>query len=208
MKILLTPRVTAPFGAIDSTHPTPHTGVDVALPEGSPIYAPADGIVSRIADYGDGSLGQAVFVKTQAGYQYIMGHLSKVQVHAGDRVHAGDLLALSGNTGNSTGPHVHLGLVDKAGGFLDPQLGPLGKLVEKAVGEAKAGATEHVRSATYDVAMGILEGVRDVLVDLSYSVCLIGGGLCIILHVAGWRDGGRWAGLLATAFALIKYVLG
>lgn len=208
MRIVLTPRITARYGDIDSVHQTPHTGVDVALPEGSPLYAPADGIVSRIADYGGDSLGKAVFVKTKGGYQYIMGHLSEAKVHVGERVHTGDLIALSGNTGNSTGPHLHIGLVNKVGAFMDPQLGILGKVVEKAVGEAKASVEDSARSFTYKVAMGILEGLRDLLVDLSYSVALVGGGLAIILHVSGYEKGKNWAGMLTVGYVLIKYLLG
>ncbi|MEF3309324.1 M23 family metallopeptidase [Paenibacillus sp. GYB004] len=204
----MTPRITARFGEVDLVHLTPHTGVDVALPIGSKLYAPTEGIVSRIADYGGDGLGKAVFVKTKTGYQYILGHLSETKVRIGDRVFSGDLIALSGNTGNSTGPHVHIGLVNGAGAFVDPQLGILGKVVEKAIGEAQQSVGDHARSFTYKVLLGFLEGVRDLVVDLSYSIALIGGGLAIILHVAGWEKGTRWAGILTVSYVLIKYLLG
>lgn len=216
MRINLIPRITADFGEIDSVHKTPHTGIDVAVPQGTPLYAPADGIVSRIADYGDVSLGKAVFVKTHTGYQYIFGHLSDVKVSLGERIHSGDILALSGNTGNSTGPHLHFGLVDKAGAFVDPtqveldpkKYGLLSQIIGRAVDKAQASAQDHARSMTYDVIMGTLQGIRDTLVDLSYSIALIGGGLAIILHVAGWDKGTRWAGILTVSYVLIKYLLG
>lgn len=211
LRFNLAPRITAGYGSIDSAHPTPHTGVDVALPIGSPLYAPEGGFVSRIADYGDSSLGKAVFVRTKTGHQYIFGHLSDVKVHEGERIHAGDLLALSGNTGNSTGPHVHLGLVDKAGAFVDPtagngHLGILGKILEKSWNNAHESAREHARSIAYDTVMGFVQGVGDLIVDMSYAVALIGGGLAIILHVAGWRDGARWAGMLTVGYTLVKYL--
>jgi hypothetical protein len=216
LRINILPRITAGFGEIDGVHIRPHTGVDVAVPEGTKLFSPVDGIVSRIADYGDFSLGKAVFVKTRGGYQYIFGHLSDVKVRAGERIHSGDLLALSGNTGNSTGPHLHVGLVDKAGAFVDPasipydpgKYGIMSQIIGKAVDNAQQSAAEHARSLTYDIVMGIGQGLRDYVVDMSYSIALIGGGLAIILHVAGWRDGTRWAGILTVSFALIKYVLG
>ena len=54
------------------------------------------------------------------GKQYVVGHLSSVKVHIGDVVHKGDLLALSGNTGNSTAPHLHFGVFNTMGKFIDP----------------------------------------------------------------------------------------
>jgi hypothetical protein len=204
MRIAITPRITARFGDIDPAHPQPHNGIDAALPIGSSIYAPAGGVVSRVADYGDAGLGKAVFLKTNAGSQYIFGHLSEIKVHPGERVHTGDLLALSGNTGNSTGPHLHLGLVSNAGAFQDPQLGILGKVVQKGIESAR----EQAEHKAYDIALGILDALRDLLVDLSYSIALVGSGLCILFHVAGWKGGGRWAGILTLGYVLVRYLLG
>lgn len=214
MRILLIPRITAGFGDIDPAHPTPHTGIDVAVPIGTKVFAPEGGFISRVVDYGDSSLGKAVFVKTKAGYQYIFGHLSEIKVHEGDRVHAGDLLALSGSTGNSTGPHVHMGVLNKFGAFVDPNqvqhndshLGILGKILQKAYENASESVQEHARSLAYNTAIGFLKGVGDLLMDLSYSAALIGGGLAIVLYVAGWKDGTRWAGMLTVGYVLIKYL--
>jgi hypothetical protein len=207
--IALWPRITSRFGEIDSAHAMPHTGVDVALPIGSNVYAPESGIVSRIADYGDVSLGKAVFMKTGSGYQYIFGHLSQVKVRVGEKIHTGEVLGLSGNTGKSTGPHLHLAAVDSHGTFVDPgNLGILGKVVEKAIKNAHEQAKDKARDFIYDTAIGILEGLRDLIVDLSYSIALIGGGLAIILHIAGWEKGKNWAGILTVAYVLIKYLLG
>lgn len=119
---VLVGEVTAKFGNIDSVHKTPHTGTDYYLPIGSEIHAPFAGVVSRVADYGlNKSLGKAVFVKF-GNKQYVVGHLSETKVHVGQIIHKGDLLALSGNTGNSTGPHMHFGAFDSLGHFIDPCL--------------------------------------------------------------------------------------
>ncbi len=113
--------VTAPYGNIDSVHRTPHTGIDLFCNENSPIYAPLGGVVSKVYDYGNTGLGKAVFVKMQDGRQYVMGHLNEIKVHAGDKVAKGDLLGLSGNTGHSTGAHLHFGAFDSKGHFIDPE---------------------------------------------------------------------------------------
>lgn len=113
--------ITAPYGSVDSVHLTPHKGIDLYCPINSPIYAPLEGIVSKVHDYGNTGLGKAVFVKLNDGRQYIMGHFNEIKVHVGDRVDKGDLLGLSGSTGHSTGGHLHFGALDKAGHFINPE---------------------------------------------------------------------------------------
>lgn len=207
MNFVLAPRITAPFGSLDSAHIAPHTGVDIAVPPGSPIFAPDGGIITRV--YENASIGKAVIMRTRAGYQYIFGHLSdNSKVHVGERITSGEIIGLSGNTGNSTGPHLHLGVVNGAGAFVDPgNLGILGKVLEKAAKNAHEQARDSARNFVYDTALGFIEGVRDLLVDLSYSIALVGGGLCIIFYVAGWEKGKNWAGILTAAYILIKYLL-
>lgn len=202
------PRITARFGDLDPVHTTPHTGVDIALPYGANVYAPDEGLITRV--YENAKIGKAVIMRTKQGYQYIFGHLSdNSKVRVGERVHMGEVLGLVGSTGNSTGNHLHLGAINTSGAFIDPgQLGILGKVVEKAIHNAQDHAKESARQYVYDTAIGILEGLKDLLLDLSYSIALIGGGLAIILHVAGWKDGGRWAGILTAAYVLIKYIVG
>lgn len=92
-------------------------------PTGTPIYAPFEGIVTRVVDYGDKSLGKAVFVKIKGGEQYVIGHLSDIKVQLNQYVDQGNLLALSGSTGRSTGPHLHFGMFNIFGKPIDP--GPL-----------------------------------------------------------------------------------
>lgn len=67
---------------------------------------------------------------------------------------------------------------------------------------------DKAKEMTYEIVMGVLGGLRDLVVDLSYSIALIGGGIAIILHVAGWEKGTRWAGILTVCYVLIKYLLG
>jgi murein DD-endopeptidase MepM/ murein hydrolase activator NlpD len=112
--------ITSGFGSLDEVHTSPHTGIDFAVPEGTELEAPLDGVVSMVKDYGDASLGKAVFVKMEDGQQYVLGHLSEIKVEIGDRLQAGDLIGLSGNTGLSTGPHLHFGVYDTNGLPTDP----------------------------------------------------------------------------------------
>ena len=82
-----------------------HKGVDLAQPVGSPVYATADGVVSR-ADWFS-SYGLFISLEHGGNIQTRYGHLSRLNVAAGQAVHKGDLIGYVGTTGRSTGPHLH-----------------------------------------------------------------------------------------------------
>jgi len=82
-----------------------HAGVDIPGPIGTPIYATADGIVAH-ADR-QGGYGNLVEINHGKGIATRYGHLSKILVTDGTRVHRGQLIALMGSTGRSTGSHLH-----------------------------------------------------------------------------------------------------
>jgi len=82
-----------------------HPGLDMAAPVGTPVYATADGIVSRAERAG--GYGNLVQLEHGKGLETRYGHLSQILVHDGQRVHRGDLIALMGSTGRSTGSHLH-----------------------------------------------------------------------------------------------------
>lgn len=111
--------ISAGFGAIDHVHKTPHTGVDVAMPIGTELHAIADGVITKVDAVGTTTLGRMVRVKLEDGTDVIYGHLSRVNVKVGDHVDAGELVGFSGNTGRSTGPHVHIQMVAD-GANIDP----------------------------------------------------------------------------------------
>ncbi|VEG70973.1 metalloprotease [[Pasteurella] aerogenes] len=85
---------------------TPHKGVDFSLPIGTPIIAPADGTVEKVAYQANGA-GRYLMIRHGREYQTVYMHLSKILVKAGQSVKRGERIALSGNTGRSTGPHLH-----------------------------------------------------------------------------------------------------
>lgn len=83
----------------------PHTGLDVAVPTGSPVRAPADGVVSLVEDFYFN--GKTVFVDHGQGFVSMVCHLDKAQVEVGQTVRRGAILGLSGSSGRATGPHLH-----------------------------------------------------------------------------------------------------
>lgn len=82
-----------------------HPGVDLKGPLGDPVYATGDGIVEK-SDW-TGGYGRAVTIRHENGLKTLFGHLSRLNVNAGDKVKAGDLIGYIGSTGRSTGTHLH-----------------------------------------------------------------------------------------------------
>tara|TARA_R110002124_G_scaffold142074_19_gene306848 strand:+ start:1518 stop:2414 length:897 start_codon:yes stop_codon:yes gene_type:complete len=106
-----------------------HRGYDMAASTGTPVVAPADGTVI-LADPDLYYEGGAVFLDHGQGLTSVFMHLSEVDVASGDEVKRGDLLAKTGNTGRTTGPHLHWAVkwrnvasTDRGGDFyIDPAL--------------------------------------------------------------------------------------
>ena len=81
-----------------------HTGVDIAAPFGSPVFAADDGVVKFVGK--NGGYGNMILID-HGKYQTVYGHLSKIDVFVGEYVKKGQLIGRVGSTGISTGPHVH-----------------------------------------------------------------------------------------------------
>jgi murein DD-endopeptidase MepM/ murein hydrolase activator NlpD len=82
-----------------------HAGLDIAAGVGSPVMAAADGVVESARN--EGGYGRCVRVRHSDGTQTVYAHLSAFLVEPGERVAAGEQIAREGNTGQSTGPHLH-----------------------------------------------------------------------------------------------------
>ena len=82
-----------------------HQGQDFSVPTGTPIFAPADGIVKRA--YYIGGFGNHIKLDHASGYSTTFAHLSKIFVRHGQKVKRGDVIGETGNTGRSTAPHLH-----------------------------------------------------------------------------------------------------
>ncbi|MFD4635212.1 M23 family metallopeptidase [Streptomyces sp. NPDC058284] len=99
-------RVTARYGVRGDWLAGHHTGIDLGVPQGTPVYAVGGGTV-LVAGW-SGAYGNAVTVRMPDGHYALVAHLSRVSVRVGRRVRAGALLGRSGATGRATGPHLHL----------------------------------------------------------------------------------------------------
>ena len=101
----------------------PHWGTDWPIPTGTPVRATSDGTIVYVGD--DGLGGLTIDLVRGDGLLQRFGHLSEYRVALGQHVEAGRLIALSGNTGASTGPHLHWELrwdrLWSAGAWVDPR---------------------------------------------------------------------------------------
>jgi murein DD-endopeptidase MepM/ murein hydrolase activator NlpD len=114
-------RIASGFGyRIDPIYKTVkmHAGLDFSAPQGTPIYATADGTIMVAGNIGNG-YGNHVVIDHGYGYQTLYGHMVRVKANRGQRVKRGDLIGYVGSTGKSTGPHCHYE-VHKNGQKLDP----------------------------------------------------------------------------------------
>ena len=94
-----------------------HSGLDISNVMGTPIYAAYDGVVVFVGP--NGGYGNCVIISHPLGYSTLYGHLSKILVKVGQRVSKGSKIALMGNTGRSTGSHLHFE-IRKFGKILNP----------------------------------------------------------------------------------------
>lgn len=118
---------------------TDHGGIDIAVPIGTPVVAPADGVVEFAGPRGRG--GNTVLIRHADGRVTGYAHLDSINVKAGDRVSQGATFAASGNTGNSTGPHLHFSARDAQGRRIDPR-SIVGQPAQNATPDPSAPAVE------------------------------------------------------------------
>lgn len=111
-------RLTAGFGESSGLWSSTHTGLDFALPSGSSVVSVARGTVTS-AGY-EGAYGNQLVITLEDGTEIWYCHLTSFVVSVGETVAAGDLVAYSGSTGNSTGPHLHLEVRPGGGDPVDP----------------------------------------------------------------------------------------
>ncbi|WP_329099803.1 M23 family metallopeptidase [Streptomyces sp. NBC_01439] len=102
--------LSATFGKGGNMWSHKHSGQDFAVPVGTPVKAAAAGTVVKAGPNGGGdgpAYGNAIVIKHANNTYSQYAHLSKIQVKIGQKVNASQRIALSGNTGNSSGPHLH-----------------------------------------------------------------------------------------------------
>jgi len=102
-------RVASGYGyRIDPVYKTTkfHAGLDFSAPQGTPIYATADGTVTTSGNTGNG-YGNHVIINHGYGYETLFGHMVRVKARPGQAVKRGEIIGWVGSTGKSTGPHCH-----------------------------------------------------------------------------------------------------
>lgn len=114
-------KISSSFG--ERIHPitgkkTFHDGVDIAIPTGTKLYSTVTGTVTN-AHYSN-SAGNMVTVRTESGWEVTYMHMDSISVSAGQTVFKGQFVGCSGNTGNSTGPHLHIQVHDADGRKINP----------------------------------------------------------------------------------------
>ena len=114
-------RVSGVYGSqriLNGSPRAPHSGLDIAAPQGTPILASADGVVS-LADPDMTLTGQTVLINHGYGLQSVYIHMSALYVKSGQHVRQGDVIGAIGMTGRATGPHLHFGVT-----WFDTRLDP------------------------------------------------------------------------------------
>ena len=126
-------KISSEFGAVEQIRGNvPHTGIDLPMEIGTKLRSFVTGTVEKIYDMGNQNIGKGVVIRGDDGNLYTYGHLSKITVHKGEVVHAGrDIIGLSGNSGHSSGPHLHFA-IQHNGQYVDPA--PAVKALESVTG--------------------------------------------------------------------------
>lgn len=178
-------RITSKFGEVSQIHPKPHTGVDIGLLEGTPLHSIGNAVVERVVDYGSDNIGKGVILRLVDGKEAVYGHMSDIKVKAGQTLREGQIIGYSGNTGHSTGPHLHFGLKEH-GEFVDPT-----HLVNETVLN-----TQSIGGFLYEktIGSGIEHFISDYIMALPVMVGVSIGVWALLNMVSGrlaaWGVGG------------------
>ena len=112
-----------------------HNGIDIGLVTGTGLAAVRSGVVTVVRT--SATFGKVLEIETEDGYRIMYAHLSEVLVEKGDKVKQGEIVAKSGNTGLSSGAHLHYSLW-KDGKLLDPMEYVTLKYTQEVVAEYEA----------------------------------------------------------------------
>ncbi len=84
-----------------------HRGIDLKAKRKTPVYSTADGVVRFVQPYNKGDFGRVIIIAHNFGFETVYAHLNKTKVKIGDIIRRNQLIGYSGNSGRSTGPHLH-----------------------------------------------------------------------------------------------------
>jgi hypothetical protein len=199
----------------------PHTGIDLRMAENTILRSVKEGFVEHILH--NNKIGNGIVIKGTDGKEYIYGHLNKVEVSTGQHVFRGQEIGLSGNTGNSSAPHLHFGIKEN-GHFIDPtSTGPdvaaisgsnSGWFVDKwnqlgdyVIGKEKEFIGHPIQEFCYNLANNCWHWFIANLPDI-IGYTAIGGGILIILSAMTGRGILKPIGFVFGAFVLAACILG
>lgn len=206
-------RITSKFGEVSSIHKTPHTGIDIGLKEGTPLRSVYDGVIEKIYD-GSANIGKGVKVRFEDGTEGIYGHLSQVKVKVGEMVQDGQIIGLSGNTGRSTGEHLHFAL-KKNGEFIDPS-----SIVDKTVNHSwldtfihngKIGQVEYFNFWEWlggKVSEVTLNNAVDYIADFALAfpiLTVIGGSVYALINMFS-KGAAKWGAIGTMVYGLFVII--
>jgi len=210
----ITYRITTHFGEVDNFHPQPHSGIDFATPLHTAAQSLSSGIVNSINM--DPMLGENVRVTAPGGKEWVYGHLSQVDVTYGQHIKLGDTLGLTGGVpgtwgaGHSTGEHIHISLLQN-GQLVDPT--PSIKALSDPSLWDKLITPPHVptagewfMNAFSSVWHSVSTAISPLIIPLAHSITLVGGGILIVLFLAGYKPGLNKLGILVVSNMLVQMV--
>lgn len=190
------------IGAIGSKN---HMGIDLAAPKGTPVLAPADLKITG-ASY-SGGYGNLITGVDSSGLTHQFAHLSSMSVKPGDIVLQGQNIGGVGNTGNSTGNHLHYGIKDAAGKYINPKfvLDQAKKLGNDAIQKGKDAL---VKAAL--LSNPITAPIAAAQIGLNK---LVGGdgddcGINIICHLRKWLKDSDFFVRMAMVIVAIIFLAG
>lgn len=193
-----------------------HQGVDISAPLGTGVIAPAQLKVLRTGYQQGGAGNYVVGQDLNTGYEYKFFHLQGLDVQAGQTLSAGDVLGRVGNTGRSSGPHLHFEVRDRGGNLLNPKsIISNSKVLSKGkeiLGRANDAAKKAARTAlcisnppacAADKAMDALG-----LPSLSNPLGGDGCGINLVCHFKKWVDETQFFQRFGIAFLAIVIIGG
>jgi hypothetical protein len=205
-------QVTTKYGQVDSVHSDPHYAIDWGVSIGTPVQAAAAGTVkytggssANTMGTSNRSLGLQVYIDHGKGYTTVYGHLNSISVVTGQEVTAGQIIGTSGNTGYSTGPHLHFEL-RKDGRKIDPSAA-LGSNYAAATGSAApiegmssgvSGGTSAGSAGTLGLSTGS-NAKSSAQIPASYSGASIGNSAAAATSVSKGSAGAANIGHGASA---------
>lgn len=160
-------KITSRYLEQESFRNSPHLGIDLKMETGEPLRAIQEGVI-RVVDFKNKLSGKTVIIDTQDGKSLVYGHLSDFTVKNNDIVHVGDLIGHAGNTGFSTGSHLHFG-VKQGGKFIDPS-SYIDKIQNMNVPDYLASHTQTVHFNFLEYFQQHMNLVTDQLINLKVNL--------------------------------------